>query len=306
MPKAVRFDGYGGVDVLEVRDVERPVPAAGQVLVRVRAAGINPGEIGIREGQYHERWPATFPSGQGSDLAGVVDELGPGVDGLAVGDEVAGWTDERGSHAEYVAVPAEQLAPKPAGVPWEVAGSLYVAGFAGHACVRTVAPREGEVVVVSAAAGGVGVYAVQLARRTGATVVGLASEHNHGWLREHGVVPVTHGDGVEERIREAGGGRVDAFIDLFGGGYVDLALGMGVPLERINTIIDFEAVGRLGVSAEGTSQVASQALLRELLGELEAGRIDVPIEATFPLDEVRAAFSRLAERSARGKIVLLP
>ena len=102
--KAVRFDHYGGIDVLEVREVERPVPEAGEVLVAVRAAGINPGEIPIREGLLHDRWPATFPSGEGTDFAGVVKELGAGVDDFAVGDEVCGWTERRASHAEFVAV----------------------------------------------------------------------------------------------------------------------------------------------------------------------------------------------------------
>ena len=306
MPQAVRFDGYGGTEVLEVREVDRPEAAPGRVVVRVRAASINPGEIGIREGDYHERWPATFPSGEGSDLAGVVEEVGDGVQGLAPGDEVYGWTDERGSHAELVSVPAEQLLPKPEALSWEVAGSLYVAGLAGLASVRHVAPAPGEVVVVSAAAGGVGVFTVALARETGATVIGLAGEHNHDWLREHGVVPVAHGDGVEDRIREASGGRVDAFIDLYGGGYVDLALRLGVAKERINTIIDFAAAAEHGVAVEGTSQIASPEALREVADLVVAGRIDVPIAATYPLARVRDAYAELAERRTRGKIVLLP
>ncbi|MEV4419644.1 NADP-dependent oxidoreductase [Patulibacter sp. NPDC049589] len=306
MPKAVRFDGYGGVEVLEVREVDRPEPGAGQVLVRVRAAGINPGEIAVREGVFEDRWPATFPSGQGSDLAGVVEEVGVGVTAFAAGDEVLGWTDERGSQAELVVVPADQLAPKPAAVPWDVAGSLFVAGMAAYASVRAVAPQDGEVVVVSAAAGGVGVYASQLARESGATVIGLASERNHGWLREHGIVPVAHGDGALERVRQAAGGRVDGLIDLFGGGYVDLALELGVAKERINTIFDFAAVEEHGVSAQGTSEVASAAAVAEVAGLVASGRIDVPIAAAYPLDQVRDAYVRLAERSTRGKIVLLP
>src|SRR5918912_1467606 len=175
--RAVRFDDYGGLDVLEVRDVEEPVASPGRVVVAVKAAGINPGEIAIREGRMHERWPATFPSGEGSDLAGVVREIGAGVDSFAVGDEVLGWTEERASHAELASVPADQLTPKPPSLSWEVAGSLFIAGMAAWACVQAVAPRSGETVVVSAAAGGVGSIAVQLARRTGATVIGLAGEH---------------------------------------------------------------------------------------------------------------------------------
>ena len=127
MSKAVRFDLYGDIDVLEVREVDRPVPGEGEVLVEVKAAGINPGEAKIRTGVLHEIWPATFPSGQGSDLAGVVADVGPGVSTFAVGDEVMGFCESRSSHAEFVAVPTEQLTAKPAQLSWEVAGSLFIA-----------------------------------------------------------------------------------------------------------------------------------------------------------------------------------
>src|ERR1039457_4545844 len=234
--KAVRFDEYGGVDVLQGREVDDPVVGPGRVLVAVKAAGINPGEIAIREGHLHERWPATFPSGEGTDLAGVVQSVGDGVTAFAAGDEVLGWTEERASHAELVVVPADQLTAKPASVSWQVAGSLFVVAMAAYASVQAVAPQAGETVVVSAAAGGVGSVAVQLARRAGATVIGLAGEHNHDWLRRHEIIPVSYGEGQANRIRQAARGRVDALIDPFGGGYVDLAIGLGVSPERINTI----------------------------------------------------------------------
>jgi len=304
--KAVRFDNYGGPEVLEVRDVDDPQPGAGEVLVRVKAASINPGEIAIREGYLHERWPATFPSGEGTDFAGTVEALGDGVDGFALGDAVIGWTELRASQAELVVAPAAQLTAKPAPVSWEVAGSLFVAPMAAYACVDAVAPKPGEVVVVSAAAGGVGSVAVQLARRTGATVVGLASERNHAWLRDHGVIPVTYGDGQGERLTQAAGGKLDAFIDTFGGGYVDLALELGIPLERINTIADFEAVARLGVSSEGTHAIATREILAELAELVASGELEIPIAATYPLSEVRAAFEDLAQRATHGKIVLIP
>jgi NADPH:quinone reductase-like Zn-dependent oxidoreductase len=165
MSKAVQFDSYGGVDVLEVRDVPRPVPGAGEVLVEVRAAGINPSEAVIRSGALADQFPATFPSGQGSDLAGVVAELGSGADGFAVGDEVIGFSMRRSSHAEYVTVPANQLTAKPSEVSWEVAGSLFVAGATAYAAVRAVRLVAGETVAIAGAAGGVGSIAVQLARR---------------------------------------------------------------------------------------------------------------------------------------------
>src|ERR1700694_3611385 len=217
MSKAVRFDDYGGVEVLEVRDVPRPEPGPDQVLVAVRAAGINIGEAKIRAGLVRDIFPATFPSGEGSDLAGVVEEIGWGVKGVAVGDEVIGYTDNRASHAEYVLVEAANLTAKPAAVPWEVAGALFVAGVAGGASGRAVAPTAGEAVVIAGAGGGVGVFAVQLAVRTGTCVIALASERHHAWLRERGAVPVAYGDGVMQRIMVAAEETpVAAFIDLVG------------------------------------------------------------------------------------------
>lgn len=147
MTKAVQFDQYGGIDVLQVRDVPRPVPAPDEVLVQVRAAGINPGEAKIRTGMLHDRFPATFPSGQGSDLAGVVVEAGHGVARFAPGDEVFGYTDNRASHAEFVVVPASQLVTKPEGLSWEVAGSLFVAGTTAYAAVGSVHLSPGDTVV---------------------------------------------------------------------------------------------------------------------------------------------------------------
>src|SRR5258707_13805876 len=144
MSKAVQYDRYGGIDVLEVRDVERPRPGAGEVLVEVKAAAINPGEAMIRRGALHDRWPATFPSGQGSDLAGVVAEVGKGVDTFAVGDEVLGFTHQRASQAEFVVVPATQLTAKPPAVSWEVAGALFVAGTTAYAAVRAVQLTAGD------------------------------------------------------------------------------------------------------------------------------------------------------------------
>jgi NADPH:quinone reductase-like Zn-dependent oxidoreductase len=304
--RAVRFDRYGGPEVLELRAVDDPVAGSGEVVVRVRATAINPGEIAIREGKLADRWPTTFPSGEGSDLAGTVEQVGDGVTGFAVGDEVSGWTDGRAAHAELVAVPVDHLARKPDGVPWEIAGSMFVAPMAAYASVDAVRPEPGELVVVSGAAGGVGSIAVQLARRTGANVIGLAGAANHDWLRGHGIVPIAYGDGQEERIRAAAPGGVDAWIDVFGGGYVDLAAALGVEPSRINTIIDGDGATRVGASMEGSSQVATAAILADLLALVAAGELEVPIAATFPLERVRDAYGELAARHTHGKIVLLP
>ena len=303
--KAVRFEHYGSVDVLNVVDVPVPVPGPRQVLVQVSAAGINPGEAKIRDGLLHKQFPATFPSGQGSDLAGVVTALGPGAVGVTVGENVIAYTDNRASQAEYVLVEAANLAPKPDAVPWDVAGALYVVGATAYAAVRAVATAAGETVVVAGAAGGVGSVAVQLASLAGATVIGLASPANHEWLAGKGVIPVTYGDGVADRIRHAAP-TVDAFIDTQGGDYVQLALELGVSPARIDTIANFSAVAEYGVKGDGNSAGASAGTLAQLAGLIAAGQLEVPIAATFPLTDVRDAYRLLAGGHIRGKIVLIP
>jgi NADPH:quinone reductase-like Zn-dependent oxidoreductase len=306
MARAIRFGEYGDVDVLRVEDVPRPVPGPGQVLVEVRAAGVNPGEASIRRGLLHDRFPATFPSGQGSDFAGVVAGLGAGVEEIEAGDEVIGFVDTRSSHADFVVAEAGNLTPRPDGVSWEAAGSLFVAGTTAYASVRAVYPREGETVVVAGAAGGVGSLAVQLAKLSGATVIGLAGEANHAWLRKLDVVPVAYGEGVEERIRKAAPGGVQAFIDTYGSGYVDLALHLGVYAGRINTIIDFAAAEKYNVKAEGTAAAASADVLRELATLVAKGLLEVPVASVYPLAEVRDAYRELEQGHTRGKIVLIP
>jgi NADPH:quinone reductase-like Zn-dependent oxidoreductase len=303
--KAVRFEKYGDVNVLDVVEVPRPRPGPGQVLVQVKAAGINPGEAKIRGGLLHEQFPATFPSGEGSDLAGVVAETGQDVTSVAVGAEVIGYTDDRASHAEYALVDAGHLTPKPPALPWEVAGSLFVAGATAYAAVRAVGAAAGDTVVVAGAAGGVGSIAVQLARLNGATVVGLASPRHHDWLTSHGVIAVSYGDGVAGRIREAAG-QADAFVDTVGSGYVELALELGVKPGRVDTIADFAAISKYGVKGDGNAAGASAAVLAELADLVVAGRLDIPVAGTFPLAQVRDAYRRLEGGHIRGKIVLLP
>jgi NADPH:quinone reductase-like Zn-dependent oxidoreductase len=306
MPRAVKFDHYGGIDVLRVVEVERPVPKPNQVLVRVKAAGINPGEIMIRKGVFADRWPATFPSGQGSDLAGIVEEIGSAVKNVVVGDEIIGFTEDRASHAELVVVGADHLVPRSAHVPWEQAGALFVAGTTAYAAVKAVALTASDTLVVSGAAGGVGSIVVQLARNIGAKVLGLASAANHAWLTDHGVIPITYGDGVAERIRAASGNKIDAFVDAFGGGYVELALKLGVAPDRIDTIIDFAAATKYGVKSEGNSAAANAQVLAELAGLIEAGRLEIAIAKTYRLADVREAYQDLERRHTRGKIVLVP
>ncbi|HEX4355337.1 MAG TPA: NADP-dependent oxidoreductase [Polyangiales bacterium] len=304
--KAVRFTEYGGTDVLQIVDVERPVVGPKQVLVQVKATGINPGEASIRSGALAARYPTKFPSGEGSDLAGVIAEVGNEVSGFQRGDEVIAFSEERSAHAEFVAVPAERLVAKPSRVSWDVAGSLFVVGTTAYAAVRAIGLRADDTVVVSGAAGGVGSIAVQLAKRIGAKVIGIAGEANHNWLTGKGVIPVSYGHELQDRIREAAGGRVSAFIDTFGADYVDLAIAMGVAPDRIDTIINFAAVEKYKIKSEGNAAAANVQVLGELAAMLDRGELEIPIAKVFPLAQVRDAYRLLELRHTHGKIVLQP
>jgi NADPH:quinone reductase-like Zn-dependent oxidoreductase len=303
--RAVQFDGYGDESVLEVREVPDPTPGEGEVVVRVVTAGTNPGEIGIRQGAMEAMYPATFPLGEGSDLAGHVVALGEGVVGLAEGQAVIGLSDSRNAQAELALLPASRVVPKPDGLDWDVAATLYVAGTTALTALQTVPISADDTVVVAGAAGGVGVYLTQLAVGTGAHVIAVAGERNHEWLRAHGAEPIAYGDGLEERLRAAAPDGITAFYDLHGDGYTDLAVALGVPPERVETIIDFGAAQRLGIQAKGMAALDDPAAgVRQLAAIVSQGGFDVPIKARFPLDQVREAYREVARRSGLGKVVL--
>ena len=304
--RAVRFDEYGDRDVLHVTEVPMPSPAAGEVLVEVRAAGVNPGEAAIRSGAMRALFPATFPSGQGSDLSGIVTALGEGVTDFGIGDEVLGFSWQRSSQATHVVVPVSQLISKPDALSWEVAGSVYVVGCTAWAAVEAVAPKPGETVAVSAAAGGVGTVVVQLLAVRGAHVLGIASPANADWLTAHGATPIPYGDQLAGALGAAAPGGIDAFIDLFGPEYVQLAVELGISRDRIETIISFQKAQELGTKSAGSEDASTREVLTEMADLVASGRIEIPIAATYPLDDVRDAFAELEKRHTRGKIVLIP
>ena len=304
--RAVRFDRYGGREVLYVADVPMPTPAAAEAIVAVKAAAINPGEAAIRSGALQDRFPATFPSGEGSDLAGIVVAVGDDVNDFAVQDAVLGFSWRRSSHATHVAVPVSQLIHKPPELSWEVAGSLYVVGCTAYAAVRAVDAQAGETVAVSAAAGGVGTVVVQLLALRGAKVLGIASPSNAEWLRSHGAVQVSYGEGLAERLKAASPDAIDAFIDLFGPEYVQLAVDLGIPRDRIETIASFEKAQEVGAKADGSATASTPEVLADMAGLVAAGAIEIPIAATYPLERVADAFEELEHRHTRGKIVLIP
>lgn len=304
MPKAVQLSAYGGIDQLRIVDIARPEPKAGEVVVRIVAAGTNPGEIAIREGLLRDMFPMDFPFGQGTDFAGRIDSVGTGVTGIAPGDAVLGWTERRSAQAEYVASSPARLIPKPPALDWFRAGSLFVVATTAVAAVRAVSLRPGDVVAISGAAGGVGSLAVQLARRAGARVIGIASNESAEFLRSVGVAPLAYGDGLTERLRAIVPEGIGAFIDLFGGSYVELAVTLGVARERINTIIDFAGALKYGVKTDGSSAAASRETLQSVANLIAWGEIVMPLTAIYPFASLSAAYTELARRKARGKIVL--
>ncbi|MCD5346508.1 NADP-dependent oxidoreductase [Agromyces sp. H3Y2-19a] len=302
--RAVRYAEFGGPEVLHVDEVPMPVPGDGEVLVEVFAAGLNPAESATRRGEHDGQGPIALPAMQGRDLAGVVIATGPDVGRFGRGDEVMGFV-ERGAQATHVAVPERQLLPKPAGLSWEVAGSLYVAGTTAWNAVEGLALGPDDTVVVTAAAGGVGCLAVQFARMRGATVIGTTTQERFDFLRQFGVIPTRYGPGLAERVRaiveETEHARpVSAFLD-FLGGETDAAAELGVASSRTLTVLDHEAVEADDAVAAGTGDVVAMGRVAALVA---ARRVRLPIADVFGLDGIVDAYRALDRRDAPGKIVL--
>ncbi|GAA1398727.1 NADP-dependent oxidoreductase [Kitasatospora putterlickiae] len=301
--KAVTVPRFGGPEVLRVTAVPDPVPGPGQVRVRVYAAGVQPVDLAIREGLAPagvELAPGLIP---GNEFSGVIDRLGADVDGWAVGDEVLGFR-LLGCAAELVAADAARLVRKPAGMPWEHAGALSASGQTAHLALTALKVVEGDTVLVHGAAGGVGTVAVQLARAWGATVVGTASEHNHGYLRELGAIPVGYGEGLAERVRAVAPRGVDAAFDAAGRGALEASVELVADRARIGTVVDYPLARRLGVL--GIRGERTAARLAGLVDLWEAGALRLEIADTFPLERVADAHRLVGTGHVRGKVVLTP
>jgi NADPH:quinone reductase-like Zn-dependent oxidoreductase len=303
MSRFVQYDEFGDRSNLKVVEVQEPTAGAGQVRVRVKAAGLNPVDYKIfHGGPGAQAYGATVPSGVGNDFAGVVDQVGDGVTEFAVGDKVFGGA-RNFAEADYVVVPVDAIVPKPEGLSFEVAGSLPVVGRTAWASVASLDLTEDDTVLVSAAAGGVGVLAVQLAVRAGATVVGTASVENHEFLESLGVIPVAYGDGLVERLREAAPGGYTAALDNHGPQTIDVAIELGIPIARINTIAAYGPAAR-GAQGVGGSH-ATNADLEHMAQLLADAEIVLPIDSVFPLERVVDAYAKLEAGHVRGKIVLV-
>ncbi|KJK59155.1 NADP-dependent oxidoreductase [Saccharothrix sp. ST-888] len=305
--KAIAIRQYGGPEVVEYTELPDPKVGPDSVLVRVRAAGVNPVDWKIREGYLDGLLDVHFPLIMGWDLAGVVQAVGGAVTEFKPGDEVIGYVRkdsvEHGTYAELVSAPVRTLALKPAALDWAQAGGLPLAGLTAYqGLVKALRVRSGETVLVHAAAGGVGSLAVQIAKALGARVIGTASERNHAYLRGLGAEPVTYGAGLADRVRALAPGGVDAALDLVGGTAVAVSLELVADPARIASITDY------GVVAQGGHYVfvrPDTADLTELATLADAGKLTVPVASTFPLAQAASAQALNAEGRTRGKIVLL-
>ncbi|WP_327144523.1 NADP-dependent oxidoreductase [Nocardia sp. NBC_01327] len=303
--RAVRLESFGGPEVLTVQDVPEPQAGAGQIRVRVAAAGLNPMDwFMTADAETAARFGLSLPAGFGTDYAGVVDQVGAGASGYAVGDRVFGSALSR-AVADFVVVDANgNIATgvahhTPDRVDDRTAATLSIAGSTASAALDVLDLGPEDTVLIGGAGGGVGVFAVQLARITGARVIGTGSPSTAEYLRSLGAEPVAYGDGLTARVRDLEGGPVTAALDLHGTDTVHVARELGIPDRRICTI----ATVVDGVPAANGANAAPDAL--ENIARLVASdRLHVPIAAAFPIEDIRAAVELQSARHVRGKVVI--
>ncbi|WP_327286896.1 NADP-dependent oxidoreductase [Streptomyces sp. NBC_01198] len=299
--RAVVIEEYGGPEVLRLTEVPAPVAGPGQLRVRVRTAGVNPVDTKQRAGYFSATASASFPLRLGNEYAGPVDQVGEGVGGFAVGDEVFGSATGQ-CYAELVVVEAADAVGKPAPLGWDAAGGLPAVGQTAYTALEQIGGvTAGETLLVHAAAGGVGTVAVQIARLRGAAVIGTASERNHDYLRSLGAVPVAYGPGLVDRVRELAPGGVDAALDAVGGDATAVSLALVADRRRIGTTIDTAAAETYGFQRVGGRTTPG---LRQLAEWCRTGDLDLPSVTGYPLDQVAAAHRQVEAGHTRGKVVL--
>ncbi|MBP0459069.1 NADP-dependent oxidoreductase [Streptomyces montanisoli] len=303
--RAVQLDAFGGPEVLDIREVPAPQAGPGQIRVRVTTAGLNPMDwIMTADADTAARFGLSLPAGFGTDYAGVVDQVGDGVTGYAPGDRVFGGALSR-AVADYVVVDpaggtaANEAHHTPDGVDDRIAATLTIAGRTASAALAAVGPGPDDTVLIGGAGGGVGVFAVQLARISGARVIGTGSATSADYLRDLGAEPVAYGDGLADRVRALAPSGITAAIDLHGVETVHVARELGVPDSRICTI----AAQVDGVTA-GNGANAPAGSLEEIARLVAAARLRVPVAASFPIEQIRRAAELQAGRHVRGKVVI--
>ena len=299
--KVAAFSRPGGPDVLEMMEFPDPRAGAGQVRIRVMAAGVQPYDCAVRAGWSPPGAPPGLPKIPGNEFAGVVDEVGAGVTGLSSGAEVLGF-GRLNAYAQYLVVPAAQVTAKPATMPWDQAGGFTAGAQTAHIALGELRAGPGDTVLIHAAAGSVGTMAVQLAAMAGATVIGTAAPANHDYLRSLGATPVAYGDGLLDRVRALAPGGVDAALDGAGGDALTVSLAVVKDRDRILTLVEHAKAGELGIRV--TPNARSAARLAELAGLHADGRLRMHVRATYPLERAADAHRDVESRHGRGKVVL--
>ena len=319
--RAITFDTYGGPEVLHETDVAVPTPKAGQVLVRVRLAAVNPYDLMLRSGAMQQYLHPTFPVIPGGEMAGVVEAVGPAAQvagsdtrtgaaagkpttlPLAVGDRVFGWSAS-GSYAEFATASITSVLRKPADLHWDTAASLVIAGATAIRCLAQLNVQAGETLLVHGGAGAVGSAAVQIAVSDGVIVIATCSERDAEAVRELGAHPVRYGDGVFERVRELAPGSVDAVFDAAGSGVLPGSIEIAGGPSRVLTIADAAAFG-LGVTfSVGSESEQTPDVLQKVADLALSGVLSVPPARHFALADASAAQVALAAGGFRGKTLL--
>jgi len=297
--KAVQFSEFGGPDVLKLVETDAPHAGAGQVRIAVRAAGVNPAEWKVRAGYFKDFMPVEFPSGVGFEAAGIVDEVGEGVTGIAPGDAVFGAGT--GTVAEHAVLNYWTL--KPDDMPFDVAGGLAVASETAIRCLNYVGAKAGETVLACGAAGGVGSTLIQIARARGITVIGTSSAPKHDYLRDLGAVPTTYEPGLADRVKELAPQGVDAAVDLAGAGNIPELISITGQAERVLSIVDFTAPEH-GAQFTPMPQEHPEKALAEAAQLYSDGALRLHVEKTYPMAETAAAQALSAEGHVTGKLVI--
>lgn len=298
--RAIAFSTFGPPEVRDTIDLPIPAPAEGEVVVRVKAAGVQSFDAKFRRGEFQGFVPATFPQRLGNEFSGVVHALGADISGWTVGDEVLGFTRNQ-AYAEYISVKASEITAKPDALSWRESGALTAGGQTAALALDALEVGPGDTLLLHAAAGGVGSMAGQLARLRGARVIGTASPSSHDYLRSMGVEPVTYGEGLVDRVRELAPDGVDAALDAVGGAANFASVELVRDLRRAGTIVDYSAA-ELGIRMLGGTRTADR--LSWLASLVARGRLRVEISLAVELANAAEAHRAMDSGHTRGRIVL--
>ena len=300
------MDEFGNNDVLQLKDIDQPEVSVDTVLVKVKAVGVNPVDWKIVRGYLAGAFPSHFPMVPGWDFSGVVEEVGPSITEFKVGDEVFGYDREdhvqNGTLAEVISVPVRCLWKKPASLSFEEAGALPLAGLTALQMLDAVSVSEGDTVLIHNGSGGVGCFAIQIAKARGARVIASASKRNFDFVTSLGAEPVEYGDQLGESVKALASDGVDAVIDPIGGDALAASPALVKDATRIASVVDGAGVLKLGGRYVFVRPIADD--LRRLAELADAGDLKVPIEKSFPLDRTADAYALSEDGHVTGKIVI--